>query len=139
MLQSSISILLDSLMHVRWNISPHLTHSNISLSSVLRHVQNTSILSIFMSLRALLLFSISEGKGCIAPFSKHCSKWSRMDVPSVLKCKYWGSSPALRAVAKANAKTPQSFELSCLSTATNSKLIRRSVELRIEQICCFVL
>ena len=129
-------------MHVRWNISPHLTHSNISLSSVLRHVQNTSILSFFMSLRARLLVSISEGKGCIALLSKHCSKWSRMDVPSVLKCMcctWGGSSPAQRAVAKANAKIPQSFELVCLSTATNSKLIRRLVGIRIEQICCFVL
>ena len=38
----------------------HLTHSNIPLSSVLRHVQNISILSYFMSLRALLLFSFQK-------------------------------------------------------------------------------
>ena len=81
----------------------HLTHSNIHvpLSSVLRHVQNISILSFFMSLRALLLFSISDGKGCITTFSKHCCKWSRMDVPSVLKCKYWGSSrPSTKSSGK---------------------------------------
>lgn len=44
---------------------------------ILRNVQNTSMLSFFMLLCALL-FSPSEGKGGITPSSKHCSKWSCM-------------------------------------------------------------
>ena len=129
------SFLLDSLMHV----STFNTLQHIFIFGTPTRAKYLSLVIFHVPIRARLLVSISEGKGFIAPFSKHCSEWSRMDVPSVLKCKYWGSSPAQRALAKANAKTPQSFELFCLSTATNSKLIRRSVGIRIEQICCFVL
>ena len=90
----------------------HLTHSNIPLSSVLRHVQNISILSFFMLLRALLLFSISEGKGCITTFSKHCCKWFLMDVPSVLKCKYWGSSrPSTKSSGKSQRQKTMHISL----------------------------
>ena len=39
-------------------------------------------------------FSILKVKVCITLFSKHYCKWSRMDVPSVLKCKYCGFFPS---------------------------------------------
>ena len=75
-----------------------------------------------------------------APFSNHYCKWSRMDVPSVLKCKYWGVFPSTKSSGKSQREKTMHNSLNySLSTAMPSTLIRRSFDIKIEQICCFVL
>ena len=80
---SSIPILLELL-------DAHITHSDIS--SPFRHV--------LVSLRAPSFSAFQNWKGCITPFSTHCSKWSRMDVPSFLPNQYSYRQTALQSLVQ---------------------------------------
>ena len=70
----------------------------------------------FFTLRFLLTGNIS-----ISPFSRHCRRCVRIFDCSKLNSS--GFSPKARAVAKAIANSPQSYEPDCIATSINSILL----------------